>query len=210
MKATEVPGAEIALRFVVAKHSWPGEVDGDYNSTTYSTSKWNNETRDWDKTDGHFETYINCSDTFFWGSSDAEELTDENFHLFEQTIADLKPFYKQFDKEWSDALKAESEPLAEAYKAWEAAHPNHKSEEIYWRNDPEFKRIKAPSDAALRKRRGVEAALEDLFASRSRKLRPQGACYSRYPEEVWHFFNEAGPERETGFGNPYKPGEYNR
>lgn len=50
--------------------------------------------------------------------------------------------------------------------------------------------------------------LADLFASRVRKMRPQGAAYKRYPEKVWHLFNEAGPEREIGIGNPYTPEGY--
>lgn len=48
----------------------------------------------------------------------------------------------------------------------------------------------------------------DLFCARKRKCRPQGACYTYYPEEYWHLFDECGEERETGLGNPYKPGEY--
>jgi len=48
----------------------------------------------------------------------------------------------------------------------------------------------------------------DLYAARVRSLRPQGAAYKRYPKEVWHLFDAAGPERETGLGNPYKPGQY--
>lgn len=46
-----------------------------------------------------------------------------------------------------------------------------------------------------------------LFAARQRNARPQGAAY---PENraLWPLFDAAGPERETGFGNPYKPGDY--
>lgn len=46
-----------------------------------------------------------------------------------------------------------------------------------------------------------------LFAARRRKLRPQGASYPQ-EQELWPLFDTCGPERETGFGNPYKPGEY--
>lgn len=49
-----------------------------------------------------------------------------------------------------------------------------------------------------------------LYCARRRKIRPQGACYSMIPEELWPLFHDCGPERETGFGNPYKPGEYKR
>lgn len=46
----------------------------------------------------------------------------------------------------------------------------------------------------------------DLFAARVRKMRPQGAAY---PDErsLWPLFDACGPERKTGLGNPYKPGE---
>lgn len=47
-----------------------------------------------------------------------------------------------------------------------------------------------------------------LFCCRINKMRPQGAYYSHIPKELWSLFDECGPERETGFGNPYKPGEY--
>jgi len=46
----------------------------------------------------------------------------------------------------------------------------------------------------------------DLFTARIRQMRPQGAAY---PEnrDLWPLFDACGPERETRFGNPYKPGE---
>lgn len=50
----------------------------------------------------------------------------------------------------------------------------------------------------------------DLYCSRIRGERPQGACYTYIDKELWSLFDECGPERETGFGNPYAPGEYKR
>lgn len=47
-----------------------------------------------------------------------------------------------------------------------------------------------------------------LWISRKRKERPQGAFFSYIPEAEWPMFFAAGPERETGLGNPYAPGEY--
>lgn len=47
-----------------------------------------------------------------------------------------------------------------------------------------------------------------LYCARIRKERPQGAIYSCIPKEFWSLFDACGPEKETGFGNPYKPGEY--
>lgn len=47
-----------------------------------------------------------------------------------------------------------------------------------------------------------------LWVARARQMRPQGAYYSYFPRETWPLFDACGPERETGFGNPYRPGEY--
>lgn len=44
-----------------------------------------------------------------------------------------------------------------------------------------------------------------LFCCRVRKMRPQGAYYKYIDKEVWHLFDEAGPEREIGNGNTPKP-----
>jgi len=49
-----------------------------------------------------------------------------------------------------------------------------------------------------------------LYCSRIKQMRPQGACYSSIPKNLWHLFDACGPERETGFGNPCKPGEYGK
>lgn len=42
-----------------------------------------------------------------------------------------------------------------------------------------------------------------------RKERPQGACYPSN-KDLWPLFDACGPEKPTGFGNPYKPGEYKK
>lgn len=46
-----------------------------------------------------------------------------------------------------------------------------------------------------------------LFCARVRKMRPQGAMYKTIPIELWDLFNQCGPERETGIGNPNEIGE---
>lgn len=38
---------------------------------------------------------------------------------------------------------------------------------------------------------------EHLFCARSRKMRPQGACYKYYPEALKPLFDACGPEREV-------------
>jgi hypothetical protein len=49
-----------------------------------------------------------------------------------------------------------------------------------------------------------------LWCARKRKMRPQGAAYPRKDayQPIWALFDACGPERETGFDNPYRPGEY--
>ena len=49
-----------------------------------------------------------------------------------------------------------------------------------------------------------------LYAARRRKMRPQGAEYPKEDEAagIVALFNQCGPRREVGFGNPYPvPGE---
>lgn len=41
-----------------------------------------------------------------------------------------------------------------------------------------------------------------LWVARMRELRPQGAFYQAIDKRLWSLFDEAGPEREVGFGNP--------
>lgn len=49
----------------------------------------------------------------------------------------------------------------------------------------------------------------ELYCARRRKMRPQGAAY---PEDkaLFPLFNACGEKRETGLGNPCRPGEYKR
>lgn len=44
-----------------------------------------------------------------------------------------------------------------------------------------------------------------LYCCRKRECRPQGASYPE-EKEMWHLFNECGPERESGIGNPFPIG----
>ena len=47
-----------------------------------------------------------------------------------------------------------------------------------------------------------------LFCCRKMKSRPQGAQYNAKHKDMWHLYDECGPEKEVGIGNPCKPGEY--
>jgi hypothetical protein len=111
------------------------------------------ESVEWRCSEGDVKFYIRCNDVFFWGTSDAEELTADHLPLLKQTVEDVRVLgVCKYD------VKA------------------------FW------------------------TALE-LFISRVRCERPQGAAYPK-ERELWPLFDAAGPERSTGLGNPYKPGEY--
>lgn len=65
--------------------------------------------------------------------------------------------------------------------------------------------ITAPDLDALQK------ALEDvgdnghgllLFVCRKRRMRPQGALYKHLDSSIQGLFNDCGPERKAGMGNP--------
>lgn len=40
--------------------------------------------------EGQLSIYVDCSDAFFWGSADAEELTPETLPILQQAAADLE------------------------------------------------------------------------------------------------------------------------
>lgn len=52
------------------------------------------------------------------------------------------------------------------------------------------------------KRNNAWLCAGDLFCCRARKMRPQGAAYSKEYRDIWPLFDACGPERETGMGNP--------
>lgn len=215
MKMTEVPGAEIALRAVELKARFEddGWFENDYELRTIY--------RDWDydpknvqanehgvvKVEPVFETYLECSDTFFWGSADAELLTEENFGLLMKTIHDLMPYVKAAQVLDSEASERNAELRKQAYEAYNEDHPD-KSDANFWNQHGNATQYKAPKGEDAYRSSRIRGCVSDLFAARSRKMRPQGAAYKvRYPEELWGLFNAAGPEREVGLGNPRKPGE---
>jgi hypothetical protein len=41
--------------------------------------------------------WINCSDIFYWGTSDAEKITNDNIDLLEQTVAEVQEIVGQWD-----------------------------------------------------------------------------------------------------------------
>ena len=62
-------------------------------------------------------------------------------------------------------------------------------------------------DAGAICKHGEELYGIELWCSRMRHMRPQGACYP-LDRELWPLFDECGPERALGLGNPYVAGEY--
>lgn len=102
----------------------------------------------WLVNDDEVDFAINCSDEFWWGCADAEDLTEDNFDVLTKSFLDCENINQTFGDIWA--------PL--------------------------------------------------LFCCRVRKMRPQGCAYPDI-KELWPLFDECGPEREVGLGNPYKPRE---
>lgn len=88
--------------------------------------------------------YVNCSDLFYWGTSDIELITAEKLGILYEAKAEI------------DAL-----------------------------NIPDSQK---------------EYGL--LFCAKIRGMRPQGAYYKYLDESLWPLFDECGPMREVGLGNP--------
>jgi hypothetical protein len=215
MKMTELQGAEIALRALELKGRLEddGWFAGDYElSTTF---------RDWDydpqnvqanengivKIDPQFSTWVDCSDTFMWGSADAEELTEENFGILMKTIHDLKPLVSAAQVLDQEATGRNHELYKQAYAAYQLAYPN-KADRAFWDEHGNPKQYEVPKGEYTGRAQRLRRSVSDLFVARVRNMRPQGAAYKvRYPEEIWGLFNAAGPEREVGLGNPRHPGE---
>lgn len=167
---------------------------------------YDEETGKWvDAPEGVFQTFLGCSDTFFWGSADCEEVTVETWPILLATLNDVRPLWSAANARDTEALMASP---AKAKAEYEAAHPDREDRE-WWAEDGQRAQPHAPQSDLFTADRLV-ATFADLYAARVREMRPQGACYSRYPEEAWPLFHAAGPEREVGHGNPYRPGEYRR
>lgn len=202
MSVIHLPGAEVALETLKLLSQWPGDVDA---VTRYQTKSWDDERGGYVDSEPHFATYIDCSDTFFWGCGDSEDVTDETIGILASVIDELLPVYHKIAAESKENYTLKSAAQADGYNAWREANPS--TDANGWGRSEEFKKIDQQFYSASPYH--VDIALTDLFAARVRKLRPQGACYTRYPKRLWHLFDEAGPVRETGIGNPCVPGSYN-
>jgi hypothetical protein len=84
---TTLPGANIALNVIALLPYGDGIIE-DFRFK-HTEHRWNQEARRHDPAEPHFEVYADCSDTFFWGISDAEEITEENFHILAESFAEL-------------------------------------------------------------------------------------------------------------------------
>lgn len=200
MQDREKVGAEIAL---AALRIASGMDQAEEALTVqYRDGHWDEATDVWVKDEeGHYVTWLDCSDTFFWGAGDAEELTEENFHIFEEVVAELKPLR---EAAVARVRGEEGKQLAavrqEAYEKWVSEHPDDKSG---WGKSPEFEALRENEIYPYR-----FAPVGDLFAARVRSMRPQGAAYKvRYDKSIWPLFDACGPEREIGMGNPRAIGD---
>lgn len=203
---TTLPGAGLALE---VKYLTRSMDVGDHFTTHYSEHKWDDDTHNFVPDEPHFITYANCSDVFWWGSSDSEEITDENIRVLRDTIAELTVLYVARSKIESDP---EFKRLAfEETSAVYAAHvaecplttPDGKHE-----NDRGCSRWTPGATEHKMYAYQYQTNIAELFAARVREMRPQGACYKGYPKDLWPLFDACGPERETGMGNPHAAEEY--
>lgn len=133
----------------------------------------------------------NVNDVFVWGCSDFEDMeTDEDVDQFEQALTDLLE---------AAGLEDYKMALDDYKKAASSSNPDAL--------------VLASEVLNVASRAGDESIYDAaehagaLYAARRRGLRPQGACYPK-DTRLWHLFDQCGPEREVGFGNPFAPGEY--
>jgi hypothetical protein len=198
-KHTDIPGAEIALTAIAALAGLDEEP-----RVSYTTKDWDDEKRGFVDVPEHYVTYLDCSDTFWWGTSDAEEVTEETFPILVDVIAALVPGYREAEKRRRGPEQEEADRLLKvAREEWEKDPDHDPKDSAAWRNSPEFKEAYSHQIWPHK-----FLPIGDLFAARVRKMRPQGAAYKvRYDESIWHLFNECGPEREVGNGNPREPGQ---
>ena len=73
---------------------------------------------------------VNCNDVFFWGSSDAEELTPENITALEQAIADMRALNLKDDKK-------HEESWSKAHILWIARQRKRRPQGAYYTYIPE-------------------------------------------------------------------------
>lgn len=106
--------------------------------------------------------FINCSDLFFWGCADSEEITEENLPRLETLAEEL------------EAMGKVKYPRTHSVTG-----------EVTYGDLP------------------ATIWIEEIFCARERQMRPQGACYERWPQEIRDLCNAAGPPRDIDFGNPF-------
>lgn len=206
MDLTKLPGAEIALKVKWLTH----KLDvGDYFTTYYSESKWDDDAHESRPAEPHFVTYANCSDVFWWGSSDSEDITDENILVLRDTIDEMTVLYKARSKIENDPefKQLYFEETHATYLAHVAECPTTTPDGKH-SNSNQCSPWKPGATEHTMYAYQYETNISELFAARVRGMRPQGACYKGYPKDLWPLFDACGPERETGMGNPHAAEEY--
>ena len=204
MKDFDASGADIVLAVLRLTANWHDiQASIQYR---WATEEWDDTLAGMAEIEPRYMTSLNCSDTFFWGTSDHEEVTHHNLDILEATVAELKPLWLTARIADNAVYQLEKAERAQVYADWKTANPDS-LDAAGWRTSVEFAEL-AERYRALYRAKGFSGAVADLFAARSRQERPQGACYSGYDRSIWSLFDACGPEREVGLGNPYVPGEY--
>lgn len=132
-----------------------------------------------------------------WGAGDAIEVTDSTYPLLVEAYVEILPSYLAARIADDQMWKRHHVQCAEAAQDYRWAH----NDNMEGYEAPKAGRVTAPLYAR---------DVANLFACKVMRMRPQGAAYSYIPEDLWDLFDEAGPERAVGFGNPSAPGEYRK
>jgi hypothetical protein len=80
---------------------------------------------------------------------------------------------------------------------WGSADVEPITPETIWDLEHAFKDVKIAKDGDWDISEGTY-----LYCARRRQMRPQGAMYKYLDPKTHHLFDQCGPEREVGLGNP--------
>lgn len=193
-------GSDVMTRVVKLLTS---EVGDDLLRTVDPHFSWHKADKNYDYTYSGIHTLIYPTDSlFFWGGGDVIEVTEDNFPLLAEAYNEILPSYLVAGITDDQLWAKDKDVCAAAYKqhldmcdgADVDEHGNHKA----------YKRPPYPKTT----QKSYALMIGDLFAAKVKGMRPQGAAYTYIPTDAWDLFDACGPERQTGMGNPYKPGEY--
>jgi hypothetical protein len=205
VKDVDAPGADIVLAVLRITANW-SEIQSSIRYR-WATEEWNEDLGRVADIDPRYVTSLYCSDTFYWGGGDEEEVTRDTLGTLESTVAELKPLWQAAKTADKELARVEAGERRVAHAAWKAANPDDRDEHGNtpgWARSVEFQEI-ANRYRSLYKAPGFSVAVPHLFAARSRRQRPQGACYSCTTEPCGHCSTPAGLSEKLARGTRTNP-----